>query len=583
MKKAIVLIYCGLLCGFAWADEIYRWVDEHGVTHFSHVPPPQTEQIKQPVQQFFLEEERLQRFFYVDRHALEAPKSATRSIQSLAHYLKSGTENELETARAIYRWITQHIFYDSKGLLVRGKLGPQDAKSTLDTRLVVCEGYARLYTELAQATGLEAVTLVGYSKGYSSVPGEQFGKKSNFSPSYTINGKTYSGSQVKHAWNAVKIDGRWQLIDTTWGAGYLENKNYYRSFTDYYFLTDPERFIYDHFPDQPQWQLLKKPLSLREYENMVTLGAAFFRNNLEIASHSSGVIKTSNQARISIGAPDDVYVQTRLLSLHAKPENLGRIFTGVRRENEHYQIDLTAPKAGKYLLRVYAGRDQKRLENVVNYTINASRGTSKYALPIFPEPAFYNTGLSLGRFQKRIIRTNDTATLSFNSQQDLVLNASLKQGKRNLNAQRVFIQSSPQKYEIRARLPQAGTYDLHIYAQARDKSGHQLPLVLHYIIEASSGNDELFPKIYHAFDRQRAYLKGPWQRQLQAGKSVRFSLKVPKAKEVVVAAGDDWEKLIGFSNHSFDRQVTVPYGTFRVYARFNEGDRYEALLEYQGQ
>jgi uncharacterized protein (TIGR03000 family) len=39
-----------------------------------------------------------------------------------------------------------------------------------------------------------------------------------------------------HAWNAVKLDGEWHLVDATWGAGGIKDKQFVKKFKDYYFL-----------------------------------------------------------------------------------------------------------------------------------------------------------------------------------------------------------------------------------------------------------------------------------------------------------------------------------------------------------
>jgi len=47
--------------------------------------------------------------------------------------------------------------------------------------------------------------LSGYSKGYG----------------YKI-GQTFQGNS-DHAWNAVYLDGRWHLLDSTWGSGTVDD------------------------------------------------------------------------------------------------------------------------------------------------------------------------------------------------------------------------------------------------------------------------------------------------------------------------------------------------------------------------
>ena len=38
------------------------------------------------------------------------------------------------------------------------------------------------------------------------------------------------------------------------------------SYDEFFFLTDPEMFISSHYPDDPEWQLLRVPLTLEEFQ-----------------------------------------------------------------------------------------------------------------------------------------------------------------------------------------------------------------------------------------------------------------------------------------------------------------------------
>jgi hypothetical protein len=58
------------------------------------------------------------------------------------------------------------------------------------------------------------------------------------------------GETDQHAWNAVKIEGSWRLVDVTWASqvtGVREG----------FFMVPPEQFIETHYPSHSDWQLLK--------------------------------------------------------------------------------------------------------------------------------------------------------------------------------------------------------------------------------------------------------------------------------------------------------------------------------------
>ena len=60
----------------------------------------------------------------IDQHALHTPKSAERTIASLAAYLTRPARNDREKARAIFRWITANIAYDDVAAMTGTRLGP---------------------------------------------------------------------------------------------------------------------------------------------------------------------------------------------------------------------------------------------------------------------------------------------------------------------------------------------------------------------------------------------------------------------------------------------------------------------------
>jgi transglutaminase/protease-like cytokinesis protein 3 len=72
---------------------------------------------------------------------------------------------------------------------------------------------------------------------------------------------------MNHSWNAVVVEGVFYLLDATWAAGNADLSNphgqFVFNFSDYFFCTPPDQFIYTHFPfdlvtnqPRPCWQLL---------------------------------------------------------------------------------------------------------------------------------------------------------------------------------------------------------------------------------------------------------------------------------------------------------------------------------------
>jgi len=167
----------------------------------------------------------------------------------LANYLAEQTNSDLETVRSFYVWIASNIVYDLKSF--RNNTYPdQDAEAVLAHRTGLCSGYANLFFQLCQERGITATIISGYSKGYGYKPGKEF-------------------IVSDHSWNAVRLNGVWYLIDVTWASNQnnLNNRSVAGPlFNDDYFLTPPNKFVEDHLPLDPVWQLMNTPVPLDVYE-----------------------------------------------------------------------------------------------------------------------------------------------------------------------------------------------------------------------------------------------------------------------------------------------------------------------------
>jgi hypothetical protein len=304
----------------------------------------------------------------IDRHALNAPASAGASIESLAAYLAEPAKNDREMARAIFRWIAENIDYNMEAFF-KGGGGAAGAEEVLKSGKSVCYGYSDLFLSLAGEAGLEAARISGYGKGYGYQPGKNFSGPSN------------------HAWNAVKINGSWYLVDSTWAAGYVNGEGkYVRKFDDHFFMTPPTQFIYDHFPEEDCWQLLDEPVSKEKFENMVYLQSDFFSLGLKLAGRENGTISADGQVNISIYAPDDMLMMAGLE--YADGGAAGRAgldgYTFCQRDGDRYDIYAQFPVSGSYILKAYAKKknDTGKYDSVLEYRINAVSGEESAGFPM---------------------------------------------------------------------------------------------------------------------------------------------------------------------------------------------------------
>lgn len=295
----------------------------------------------------------------VDSYALAAGREDERSVNTLASYLSKGAENDEEKARAIFRWLTDRIAYDTKGYR-RGSYGDLSPEGVLKSRVSVCNGYANLFEALASAMGLKSVVVPGYAKGYGYRQGS------------TIKG-------ANHAWNVVWVKGRWRLVDATWGAGFMDEKyRFKRKLTEFYFMPSPGSLIFSHLPDEERWQLLNSPVKREEFGQMAFLKPGFFNAGLRLKSHyRSGLVSQEAFMRVELFVPDEMLFSVSLLR---KGKELPQNYF-LQRENGVAGINMSFPRKGDYVLRIFAGtpgRDGSRqLEWAIDYNIKAKRKTSQ--------------------------------------------------------------------------------------------------------------------------------------------------------------------------------------------------------------
>ena len=166
-------------------------------------------------------------FFLVFSGCDPNPGGQPLTLESLAEQLAAAANTDAEKAKVIWDWITDNISYDVESYFA-GTTGATSAEDTLANGSSVCAGYANLYKALADKLGLQSEVVNGYAKGYSYTEGYVF-------------------PDTNHAWNAVRIDGTWHLLDSTWGAGYVDNAhNFVKRLDTGWYLTDPEHFIFSH-------------------------------------------------------------------------------------------------------------------------------------------------------------------------------------------------------------------------------------------------------------------------------------------------------------------------------------------------
>ncbi|PVW17394.1 transglutaminase domain-containing protein [Marixanthomonas spongiae] len=187
------------------------------------------------------------------RNASERIKHSAKethvNTKSLARQITKNSHTDFEKAQVIFIWIARNIEYDNE---LRTNTSLQKLiytseenvlKKVLERKKALCGGYAFLYKMLCKEVGIESQIIHGFSKKY-------------------YNTSTRNG--VDHTWNAVKINGKWRLLDLTLARSQRKNNNP----NLYWFDTDPRYFIKTHYPENIKWTLVTNPISKKEFDRI---------------------------------------------------------------------------------------------------------------------------------------------------------------------------------------------------------------------------------------------------------------------------------------------------------------------------
>lgn len=124
----------------------------------------------------------------------------------LTDYAKENIEDKDELAKFFYYWIGANIQYDNElfekiiaGTITNEEFSEkQDEYDVYENRKGVCAGYANLFKWFMYKIDIEVVVISGYIRD---------------SRNHYV--ELESDDNFRHAWNAIKLNNEWILIDTT--------------------------------------------------------------------------------------------------------------------------------------------------------------------------------------------------------------------------------------------------------------------------------------------------------------------------------------------------------------------------------
>ena len=239
-----------------------------------------------------------QDFKKVDSLVIQYPRFS--KAEDLATKIDKDFTSDEDKARAAFFWLTKNIhynlkeFYNPKKRRYNFSYASEEEKTqklqalkdkiidaTFLSKTGVCEEYAQSFKKTCDLLGLESEVIVGTAR----ISPEEIGK-----PKDTPN----------HAWNAVKLNNKWVLLDATWAAGYLSNDKWVKEFNNYYYNIPKEKIFKTHFPKEKIWILRFGRITLEEYYNQPLCGASLLNSKIELVSPTTGILKVNSANEIQL-------------------------------------------------------------------------------------------------------------------------------------------------------------------------------------------------------------------------------------------------------------------------------------------
>jgi len=203
-----------------------------------------------------------------DSIALHFPKKKFKTVNEIAAVLTEDLKTEHEKFRAIFRWITDNIEYNKSASNIT------DAGKIVRKNKAVCQGFSNLLKEMCNTVNIPCDVIAGYTKTETK----------------DIN---KSLKKTDHAWNSVQLYGNWYLVDVTWATSKYNvvTHKYMKEFDEHYFLTSPQKFILDHFPEDKKFQFLDKPIKKSVFIKWPIYYADYFHFSIDNISLKKGSFK----------------------------------------------------------------------------------------------------------------------------------------------------------------------------------------------------------------------------------------------------------------------------------------------------
>lgn len=370
-----------------------------------------------------------------------------------------------------------------------------------------------------------------------------------------------------------------------------------------------------HFPDDSKWQLLDKPLSLKDFINLPLVKSTFFQYGLKFMPETLVTLETENgilDIIIKKRNKDDSTSATNLM-FNSRLESGGEIFEGhsiFQNAAAGVVFHVNLPFPGQYIFTVFACEKDKSdmYNNVCSFKLvsGAYDRAMPGRFPLLPEgygptAVAKEFGLETENQEGYYIVTQENK-LILNVRFKVPVNISQKYfkggnigEKTDIELERHYFQRyrDHQHVSYLLKFPAPGFYVFSIFAAKSGKGSQILECASRYVLHCTSYSTDHIIKIYPKVQQHwiKCRLHEPTYGDLKVNKNVKFKLEAQNATAVAVIVGQQWFYLKqGESAEDKAKNIWIgvahtgkePRYKLEVYARFrgNNADFFP-LLEYR--
>ncbi|MGJ8743574.1 transglutaminase domain-containing protein [Polaribacter sp.] len=221
-------------------------------------------------------------------------------VELLASKIAQDFTSDEDKLRAAFFWLAKNIrynlkeFYNPKQRSIQFSYTSEEEKNrkfqaaidqmvseTFLTKQGVCEEYAQSLKKICDLLKIESEVIKGYVR-------------------YDINEIGKTATTTNHAWNGVKINGKWIVLDATWAAGYELNRKWIRKFDNYFYNIPRKNLFKTHFPEDSLWVLRFGRMSLDEFYQQPIYGLNILNTNINLLGNKNGILTVDTSKNIEL-------------------------------------------------------------------------------------------------------------------------------------------------------------------------------------------------------------------------------------------------------------------------------------------